>query len=74
VPLLQEMPFEFQRTVPNVRIDALVYSEDAGGRMVFIGNHKYMEGQQVEGNLRLDKITREGVVLSYQGQQFLLRP
>lgn len=74
IPLLQETPFEFQRHVPHLRIDALVYSEDAAGRMAFIGNHKYIEGQQVEGNLRVERITREGVILSYQGQRFLLPP
>jgi hypothetical protein len=74
VPLLQQMPFDFQRAVPRVRIDALVYSEHPSGRMVFIGKQKYREGQQVEGKLKVEHITREGVVFGYRDQQFLLRP
>jgi general secretion pathway protein B len=74
VPLLRQLPFEFQQSVPSVRIDALVYSDEQQGRMVFIDRHKYREGQEVAGQLLLEKIERGGIVLSYKGQRFLLQP
>jgi hypothetical protein len=72
-PALQEMPREFQASVPRLRIDALVYSEGGTDAMVFINGRKYLVGQDVEG-LPLESILRDGVVLRHRGERFLLRP
>jgi general secretion pathway protein B len=57
----------------KLALQALVYSEVPRQRMVFINGRKYVEGDTVEGDLRLETITEEGALLSYQGQRYLLR-
>jgi hypothetical protein len=42
--------------------------------MVFINGRKYVEGQAVDGQILLESITREGALLSQEGQRVLLRP
>jgi len=41
---------------------------------VYIKNRRYVEGDVIEGKLRVETITRKGVVLSYDGERFLLPP
>jgi general secretion pathway protein B len=59
--------------VQKLTLQALVYSEAARQRMVFINGRKYVEGDTVEGDLHLDRITEDGALLTYQGQRFVLR-
>ena len=70
---LQEMPPEFQATVPRMRVDALVYGRGDAGAMVFINGRKYVVGDTLESNVIIERITEDGVVVGYQGQRFLLR-
>jgi general secretion pathway protein B len=59
---------------PGLRLDVLVYGDAPAGRMAFINGRKYVQGQSVEGGFVVDRITEDGVVLSQQGQIFLLTP
>lgn len=58
----------------GMRLDALVYSEVAAERMVFINGGKYLQGQVVDGKYVVEGITPDGAILTYQGQRFLLKP
>jgi general secretion pathway protein B len=71
-PMSTEPPAALGETVANLRLEALVYSEMAPQRMVFINNRRYVEGQTIDGDVRVEKIIEEGVILSYQGRRFLL--
>jgi len=64
---------EITSRVQKLTLQALVYADLPKQRMVFINGRKYVEGETVEGDLVLEKITEEGAVLSYQGQRTLLR-
>jgi type II secretion system (T2SS) protein B len=64
---------EIASRLQKLTLQALVYGDTARQRMVFINGRKYVEGETVEGELVLEKITEEGAVLSYQGQRALLR-
>lgn len=70
---LQEMPPEFQASVPKMRVDALVYGRGDAGAMVFINGKKYVVGDTLETNVTIERITEDGVVVAYQGKRFLLR-
>jgi general secretion pathway protein B len=59
--------------LPQIHLQMLVYSDVASERLVFINNHKYVEGQSVEGKLVVEKITPDGAVVNYQGKRLLLR-
>jgi Type II secretion system protein B len=59
--------------VAKLRLQFLVYSEVPSERLVFINNRKYLEGQSIEGDVAVERITPEGAVLSYHGERFVLR-
>jgi len=63
----------FQQLHGNLRLDVHVYSEQPRDRFVLINLQKYHEGEQLQEGPVVDEITAEGVVLSLQGQQFLVR-
>ncbi len=66
------MPAEFRSQVPDLAVNLMAYAQDPSERLVYINNRRYQEGELVEGKLKIDAITREGVVLSYQGRRCLL--
>lgn len=75
VPLLRDLPADFRASVPPLSLDVHVYAPSATGRFVLINMKKYHEGEQLAEGPRIEEITEEGVVLSYQGQQFrIARP
>jgi hypothetical protein len=59
--------------IQKMKLQMLVYSDVPSERLVFINDHKYLEGGSIDGNLVVESITPEGAVLSYQGKRFLLR-
>jgi hypothetical protein len=74
VPVLEALSPEIQASVPKLKISILAYASGAADRMAYINGQKYVEGQLVDGKLKVESIVRQGVVLSIQGQRFLLRP
>ena len=57
----------------GLKLEALIYSELPAQRMVFINGRRYVEGDMVDGRLRVEEIQEEGVALSDQGRRFTLR-
>ncbi|PYN80562.1 MAG: hypothetical protein DMD96_13680 [Candidatus Rokuibacteriota bacterium] len=57
----------------GLRLEALIYSEVPGQRMVFINGRRYVEGDVIDGRLKVEEIQEEGVALSEQGRRFTLR-
>ncbi len=58
----------------KMKLDILVYTDVPADRMVIINGQKYVVGQHVDGLYLLEAITREGAVLSYQGERAVLPP
>ena len=52
----------------------LVYSELPAERLVFINGRKYVEGQAVTGDVVVEQITPDGVILRQADQRIELRP
>ena len=48
------------------------YSDESRGRFVSINNITLTEGQSLNPGLKVEQITREGVILNYQGHRFIL--
>ena len=71
-PASQEAPAP-QDAFAKLHLQVLVYSEVPSGRLVFINNQKYVEGQRIDANFVIDRITSDGVFVSYQGKRVLLR-
>jgi hypothetical protein len=55
-------------------LDVFVYTDVEAERMAVINGRRYVTGQLVDGLYRIDGITPEGVVLTFEGEQFVLRP
>jgi hypothetical protein len=57
----------------GLKLEALIYSDLPAQRMVFINGRRYVEGDMVDGKVRVEEIQEEGVALSDQGRRFTLR-
>ena len=71
-PASQEPPVP-QEVIAKLHLQVLVYSEVPSGRLVFINNQKYVEGQRIDANLVVERITSDGVFVSYQDKRVFLR-
>lgn len=56
----------------GLHLDVHVYSKVPRGRLVLINMRRYNEGQQLKEGPVVDKISRDGVILSFRGQRFRL--
>jgi general secretion pathway protein B len=72
-PRTDTPPSRLHEALAKMTLNVLVYSEDAAERRVFIGGHRYVEGDRVDGLFLVKEIRPEGVLLSRQGEQALLR-
>jgi hypothetical protein len=63
-----------QEMIAKLRLQFLVYSDVSSERLVFINDRKYLEGQSIDGEVAVERITPEGAVLTYHGERFVLRP
>jgi general secretion pathway protein B len=72
VPTMNDVITQGRATLPDLHLDMHVYAIAPEQRFVTINSHKLREGMQIEAGLRVEHITRDGVVLNYRGLRFLL--
>ncbi len=71
LPVWPQVPVHlFQQLKGSIRLDVHVYSDLPQDRFVLVNMQKYRAGDQLQEGPLLDEITLEGVILSFQGQQF----
>lgn len=58
--------------LPPLHLDMHVFADRPGDRFVLINMHRLGEGDTLQGGVHVDAIRPDGVVLTYQGTQFLL--
>ena len=58
--------------MPELRLDLHVYAAKSADRYAFINMHKVREGEVTSEGVQVKEITPDGVVLEYQGTEFLL--
>lgn len=74
LPVWPQVPeYILQKLNRGLRLDVHVYSEKPEDRFVLVNLQKYREGEQLQEGPLLDAITPDGIVLSLQGQRFLVR-
>ena len=71
-PLLQQMPTDFQRALPPLRVSIHVYAPDPSQRILFVNNRQYHQGDRIYGDISVEDIVPDGVILSYRGERFKL--
>jgi general secretion pathway protein B len=58
--------------VPELRLDLHVYADSPPERYALVNMHKVREGEALPEGPRIVEITRDGVVLEWQGREFML--
>lgn len=59
---------------PDIRIDALSYSQDPGKSFVMLDQQIFKTGSRVPGGLVIERIESEFIVVSYNGGRYRVRP
>ncbi|HEY5265095.1 MAG TPA: general secretion pathway protein GspB [Steroidobacteraceae bacterium] len=72
LPTLSEIHLTGSQALPELHLDVHVYATQPAERFVYINMHKYHEGSVLEEGPTVERIRRDGVVLSYHGLRFLL--
>ena len=70
VPHLYDMPPLVQQAIPDMSFAGHVYSSEASQRSIIVNGHSMSEGEVIIEGLKVEQITRNGVVFNYQGQLF----
>ncbi len=70
IAALSELPVSVQQSMPHINIEGHIYDDNPAGRMVIINGVIRKEKQPIGQNMRLEEITPNGVILSYQGYVF----
>ncbi len=67
---LKDLPVSVQQSLPPINIEGHIYDDNPAARMVIINGKIRREKQSLGAMLRLEEITPNGVILSYQGHVF----
>ena len=73
VPITDLDP-SLRNRLPDLSINALSYSSNQAKRFVMINQAIYKEGEDLGNGIVVEKIKRSTVILSFEGNQFTLRP
>ena len=71
-PPLDTLPLAFQQSLPPLHLDVHGYTARPAGRFVVINMQRYQKGDTLKEGPKVIAIVPDGVILEYQGQQFLL--
>lgn len=67
---LKELPSSIQQGLPTFSISALMYSGNPASRMVRINDQMMYEGQDLTAGVKLEEITKDGVIFRHQKYRF----
>jgi general secretion pathway protein B len=70
--LYQDVAVTNGANLPELRLDMHVYDPKPQARFALINMQKVTEGQTMKGDVKVEAITPEGVVMSHNGSRFLL--
>jgi general secretion pathway protein B len=72
LPTIDQLRLNGSLQLAELHLDIHVYSEDPAGRFVFINMVKHREQSRIAEGPIVNEITPDGVILRYQGRNFLL--
>jgi general secretion pathway protein B len=73
IPFLFELPLEFRHTVPELKINVFVYSEQPAERFIMIDMEKYTVGQRIKESIELKEIRSDSLVVEYNDRTFRIK-
>lgn len=65
-----ELSSQVRNAMPGISISMLLYSKKSAERWINVNGLKMREGQQVSTGLKVEEITPEGAIFTYQGHRF----
>ncbi len=72
IPTIDQLRLNGSLQLAELHLDIHVYSDDPAGRFVFINMVKHREQSRIAEGPIVNEIRPDGVILSYQGRNFLL--
>lgn len=72
LPTLAELQLDRRMQLSPLHIDVHVYNENPQRRFVLINARKYKEGERLSEGPLLEEIRRDGLVMYYRDQRFLV--
>lgn len=72
LPSISEINLTGAQALPELHLDVHVYATKPAERFVYINMRKYHEGGTLPEGPSIERIRRDGVVLSFQGLRFIL--
>jgi general secretion pathway protein B len=73
IPFLFELDPEFRRTIPELKINVFVYSEQLAERFVMIDMVKYNVGDRIKDSVVLKEIRSDSLVVEYNHRVFRIK-
>jgi general secretion pathway protein B len=67
---MSQLPPALKQALPDLTISGHFFNADPSARIVIIGGRTLHEGQTVAPGVKLERITPEGAIFSYQGTRF----
>jgi general secretion pathway protein B len=67
---LRELPLSVRQSLPLFSISALMYSDNPAARMVRINDQMMHEGQDLTPGVKLEEISKDGVICRHQKYRF----
>ena len=72
LPTINEVTLTGAQALPDLHLDVHVFATRPAERFVYVNMRKYHEGSTLQEGPTIERIRRDGVILSYQGLRFLL--
>jgi general secretion pathway protein B len=72
LPTINEINLTGSQALPELHLDVHVYATKPADRFVYINMRKFHEGNALPEGPVIERIRRDGVVLSYRGLRFML--
>lgn len=72
LPAYWQLPYNLRKELPELKLSMHVYSATPAQRFIVLNGNRQVEGDELGGEVRVSEIRSDGVVLTYQGQRFLV--
>lgn len=72
LPIYWQLPYNVRKELPEIKLSMHVYSATPAQRFVVLNGNRQVEGDELGGDVHVAEIRSDGVVLTYQGQRFLV--
>jgi general secretion pathway protein B len=72
LPTINEVTLTGAQALPELHLDVHVFATRPAERFVYVNMRKYHEGATLQEGPTIERIRRDGVILSYQGLRFIL--